>query len=171
MQEMVGQLLDNNAFKLTTFLVGVACALVSVGILIWIYRDADDRKAKPVLWVSVGAVASLAGALLGWTFQGVVGYMAVGILMMVFAGVVAAVYRVVRPVDFAEDALERDLALHLLRVELESKACPRCGHAVESDYLLCPTCGLELRRPCTYCGRANKANWAACPYCGTRKGA
>lgn len=171
MGDLLSSVTESGAFRNASLAVGVIGALVAVGVLVWLYRDADDRDAKPIVWMGAGTVAALVGALLGYTVQGAVGFMAVGLLMLAGVGIATAVYRVVRPVDLAEDALERDLSMHLLRVELEAKSCPRCSHAVESDFLLCPNCGLELRRPCGYCGRPVKSAWAACPYCGTRKGA
>lgn len=171
MADLFGPVLDHSAFRLATFVVGVVCALVAVGILVWMYRDADDRDAKPGLWVSLGAVAGLAGAALGFMVQGKIEFGVVGLAMLSLVGAFSLIYRVVRPIDIAEDAVEREMAMHLLKVELDTKSCSRCGGAVEPDFLLCPSCGLELRRPCSYCGRPNKLNWAACPYCGTRKGA
>ena len=171
MGDLFGPLLENSAFRITSYAVGVVCAVAVVGILVWIYRDADDRDAKPIMWVVIGAFVALLGAAAGYLGQSVVGFASVGLAMLTLVGAFSFVYRVMRPVDLADDAIEREMSMHLLKVELENKSCPRCSHAIEEGFLLCPSCGLELRRPCAYCGRPNKLNWAACPYCGTRKGA
>lgn len=171
MADLFGPVLNHSAFRLASFVTGAICALIAVGIIIWIYRDADDRDAKPILWVSLGAVFALAGAGIGFVVPGSLGFAPVGVFMAILVGVLSMVYRVVRPLDLAEDAQEREMAMHLLKVELDTKSCTRCGGAIERDFILCPSCGTELRRPCSYCGRPNKLNWAACPYCGARKGA
>ena len=170
MADLFGPILDSSAFRVASFAVGVVGLLIVVGMLVWLYRDADDRKSKPLWWVIGGAVAALVGAA-GGMVAGEYGFAPVGLAAMTAAIVVMLVYRVVRPTDLADDALEREMAMKLLRVELTNQSCPKCGGAIESDYILCPSCGIELRRPCGFCGRPIKPSWAACPYCGARKGA
>lgn len=46
-----------------------------------------------------------------------------------------------------------------------TERCPRCGAAVQSDYLFCPECQTALRTSCPDCGRSIKAAWNRCPYC------
>lgn len=171
MTDLFGPLLETGAFKYASFGVGVIGLLIVVGMLVWLYRDADDRKSKPVMWVVGGALVAVAGAVAGMVVGGGAGFAPVGLLAMTLVVCVLLVYRVVRPTDLADDALERELAMKLLRVELATMSCPKCDGPIESDYILCPSCGIELRRPCGFCGRPVKPSWAACPYCGARKGA
>lgn len=46
------------------------------------------------------------------------------------------------------------------------EVCPRCHHAVQAGYLICPFCLQPLRHPCTSCGRPIEGNWTVCPFCG-----
>ncbi|MBE6755075.1 MAG: zinc ribbon domain-containing protein [Ruminococcaceae bacterium] len=43
--------------------------------------------------------------------------------------------------------------------------CPRCGGDVKTDYAVCPTCTLPLRRQCPQCGLACEETWHNCPRC------
>jgi predicted amidophosphoribosyltransferase len=36
---------------------------------------------------------------------------------------------------------------------------------VESDFLACPFCGIQLRQPCPSCQRPLSPQWKTCPYC------
>ena len=45
--------------------------------------------------------------------------------------------------------------------------CPNCRNLVERDYLICPSCTRELKKPCVNCERPLSMEWGTCPYCGT----
>ncbi|MEW6230804.1 MAG: zinc ribbon domain-containing protein [Chloroflexota bacterium] len=47
-----------------------------------------------------------------------------------------------------------------------SEVCPKCHHAVQAGYLICPVCLQPLRHACTSCGRPIEVNWTVCPFCG-----
>ena len=54
-----------------------------------------------------------------------------------------AVYTIVRPPEFLEDAHERELEIKAaeLRVrQLREQSCPNCEYPVEKNYLRCPNC-------------------------------
>jgi len=81
-----------------------------------------------------------------------------------------AVYAIVRPPEFLEDAHERELEIKAaeLRVrQLEELTCQGCGYPVEKSYLRCPQCERRLKDPCSSCGKPVDSRWALCPHCET----
>jgi hypothetical protein len=81
-----------------------------------------------------------------------------------------AVYAIVRPPEFLEDAHERELEIRAaeLRVrQLEELTCEGCGHPIEKSYLRCPQCERRLKDPCSSCGKPVDSRWALCPHCET----
>jgi hypothetical protein len=79
-----------------------------------------------------------------------------------------AVYAIVRPPEFLEDAHERELEIRAaeLRVrQLEELTCQGCGYPIEKSYLRCPQCQRRLKDPCTSCGKPVDSRWALCPHC------
>jgi hypothetical protein len=84
-----------------------------------------------------------------------------------------AVYAIVRPPEFLEDAHERELEIKAaeLRVrQLTEHACPNCGFPAERDFLRCPECQRRLKHPCPSCSKPVDPGWAICPYCETALG-
>lgn len=53
----------------------------------------------------------------------------------------------------------------LVRSHFPDLACPSCGTAVEKTYVVCPGCGVRLKRACTKCGFPAEENWVVCPKC------
>ena len=85
-----------------------------------------------------------------------------------------AVYAIVRPPEFLEDAHERELEIKAaeLRVrQLTELSCPNCEYPVEKNFLRCPNCQRRLKDPCPTCGKPVDPRWALCPYCETALGA
>ncbi len=81
-----------------------------------------------------------------------------------------AVYAIVRPPEFLEDAHERELEIKAaeLRVrQLEEVTCQGCGYPIEKSYLRCPQCQRRLKDPCASCGKPVDSRWALCPHCET----
>jgi hypothetical protein len=81
-----------------------------------------------------------------------------------------AVYTIVRPPEFLEDAHERELEIKAaeLRVrQLREQTCPNCEYPVEKNYLRCPNCQRRLKDPCPTCGKPVDPRWGLCPYCET----
>jgi hypothetical protein len=79
-----------------------------------------------------------------------------------------AVYAIVRPPEFLEDAHERELEIKAaeLRVrQLEELTCQGCGYPIEKSYLRCPRCERHLKDPCPSCGKPVDSRWALCPHC------
>ena len=84
-----------------------------------------------------------------------------------------AVYAIVRPPEFLEDAHERELEIKAaeLRVrQLRDQSCPNCEHPVEKNYLRCPNCRQRLKDPCPTCSKPVDPRWGLCPYCESSLG-
>ena len=47
-------------------------------------------------------------------------------------------------------------------------ACPKCGHANDTDAKFCDECGTALQRACPKCGDVNAADAKFCDDCGTQ---
>jgi len=165
MSDILDPILSSGMYQAASTAIGIIGSLAAVAMLIWLYRDAESRRFYSLAWIAGGSVLALVGAWLGMAADKW-GLAPVGLAAVSLVGVVLIVYRILRPFELSEDAVEQELALKLLRVELQSKACPRCAFAIEPDYLLCPNCSLELRRPCNFCRRPIKTTWRTCPYCG-----
>jgi hypothetical protein len=89
---------------------------------------------------------------------------------VLFPYIGTAVYAILRPPEFLEDAHERELEIKAaeLRVrQLAELSCPNCGYPVEKSYLRCPECQRRLKDPCLSCGKPVDPRWALCPYCET----
>jgi hypothetical protein len=81
-----------------------------------------------------------------------------------------AVYAIVRPPEFLEDAHERELEIKAaeLRVrQLRELTCPNCEYPVEKNFLRCPNCQRRLKDPCPSCSKPVDPRWELCPYCET----
>ena len=169
MSDILDPIISSGAFQAASTVLGIIGALAAVALLVWMYRDAESRQFYALAWVIGGTVLALVAAWGGMSLRSW-GLAPIGLGAVTAIGVLLVVYRILRPFELSEDAVEQELALKLLRIELQSKACPRCSAAVETDFLLCPNCGLELRRPCNFCRRPIKAPWRTCPYCGAGQG-
>jgi RNA polymerase subunit RPABC4/transcription elongation factor Spt4 len=117
---------------------------VWVAFVYWTYTDAGRRGTSSVLWGIVAVVLPYLGTL---------------------------IYLIVRPPEFLEESRERELELAVLERELRNNTllCPNCRNLVEKDYLFCPVCLWELKKPCVNCERPINMEWETCPYCGTNQ--
>lgn len=131
-------------FVLVRQLCTLFFVVLHIALVFWTYRDAERRGAMGWFW----ALAALIFPFAGWV-----------------------VYLVVRPPEFAEDALERDLEIRAKEMQLQRdfESCPSCHKPVDKDFLICPSCMKKLRKPCIECERALKLNWSVCPYCRTKQ--
>lgn len=89
---------------------------------------------------------------------------------LLFPYIGTAVYAILRPPEFLDDARERELetkAAELRVRQLAELSCPNCGYPVEKNYLRCPDCQRRLKDPCQNCGKPVDPRWALCPYCET----
>jgi Double zinc ribbon len=137
--------ISNNGLNLVVNLLILMLVVVWLALIVYTYLDARRRIKDPFL-VGCATLASF----------------------IPYLG--TAVYAIVRPPEFLEDAHERELEIKAaeLRVrQLTEHACPNCGFPAEKDFLRCPECQKRLKRPCPSCGKPVDPGWALCPYCET----
>lgn len=137
--------ISNGGLNLVVNLLILMLVVVWLALIVYTYLDARRRISDPFL-VGCATLASF----------------------IPYLG--TAVYAIVRPPEFIEDAHERELEIEAaeLRVrQLKEASCPGCGFPVERNYLRCPQCQKRLKEPCQSCGKPVDRRWALCPYCET----
>lgn len=137
--------ISNNGLNLVVNLLILMLVVVWLALIVYTYLDAKRRISDPFL-IGCATLASF------------IPYMG------------TAVYAIVRPPEFLEDAHERELEIKAaeLRVrQLTEHSCPGCGFPVEKNFLRCPECQQRLKHPCPSCSRPVDPKWALCPYCET----
>jgi hypothetical protein len=137
--------IENNGLNLVVSLFILGLVAVWLALIVYTYLDAKRRISDPFL-VGCATLASF----------------------IPYLG--TAVYAIVRPPEFLEDAHERELEIKAaeLRVrQLNELSCSGCGSPVEKNYLRCPHCQRRLKDPCPSCGKPVDPRWAICPFCET----
>jgi len=140
--------ISNDGLNLAATLFVLMIVVVWLALIVYTYFDAKRRIADPFL-VGCATIGSF------------------------FPYIGTAVYAIVRPPEFLEDAHERELEIRAaeLRVrQLTEASCPNCEYPVEKSYLRCPKCQKRLKDPCQSCGKPVDPRWALCPYCETAIG-
>jgi hypothetical protein len=135
--------ISNDGLNLAATLFVLAIVVVWLALIVYTYLDAKRRISDPFL-VACATIGSF------------------------FPYIGTAVYAIVRPPEFLEDAHERELEIRAaeLRVrQLTEASCPNCEYPVEKSYLRCPKCQKRLKDPCPSCGKPVDPRWALCPYC------
>jgi hypothetical protein len=135
--------ISNNGLNLVVNLLILMLVVVWLALIVYTYLDAKRRISDPFL-VGCATLASF----------------------IPYIG--TAIYAIVRPPEFLEDAHERELEIRAaeLRVrQLTESSCPGCGFPIERNYLRCPECQRRLKHPCPSCSRPVDPKWALCPYC------
>ena len=137
--------ISNDGLNLVVNLLVLMLVVVWLALIVYTYLDAKRRISDSFL-VGCATLASF----------------------IPYIG--TAVYAIVRPPEFLEDAHERELEIRAaeLRVrQLEELTCQGCGYPIEKSYLRCPQCQRRLKDPCSSCGKPVDARWALCPHCET----
>jgi hypothetical protein len=140
--------ITNGGLNLVATLFLLMLVVLWFALIVYTYFDARRRIEDPFL-VACATVASF------------------------FPFIGTAVYAIVRPPEFLEDAHERELEIKAaeLRVrQLREQSCPNCEYPVEKNYLRCPNCQRRLKDPCPTCGKPVDPRWGLCPYCETNLG-
>jgi hypothetical protein len=140
--------ITNDGLNLAATLFLLLLVVLWLALIVYTYLDARRRISDPFL-VACATVASF------------------------FPFIGTAVYAIVRPPEFLEDAHERELEIKAaeLRVrQLREQSCPNCEYPVEKNYLRCPNCQRRLKDPCPSCGKPVDPRWGLCPFCETNLG-
>jgi hypothetical protein len=141
--------ITNDGLNLVATLFLLMLVVLWLALIVYTYLDARRRISDPFL-VACATVASF------------------------FPFIGTAVYAIVRPPEYLEDAHERELEIKAaeLRVrQLREQSCPNCEYPVEKNFLRCPNCQRRLKDPCPTCGKPVDPRWGLCPYCETSLGA
>jgi len=110
-------------------------------VIIWVYRDAEERRMSGVLWALLVFIGNLVGLL---------------------------IYLIVRQ-DHPLPASGKSTAMAPSAsppAKAPTPACPSCQKPVEKDFTYCPHCGAALQQVCKACGKPLESAWKACPHCG-----
>jgi hypothetical protein len=140
--------ITNNGLNLVATLFLLMLVVLWLALIVYTYLDARRRIADPFL-IACATVASF------------------------FPYIGTAVYAIVRPPEYLEDAHERELEIEAaeLRVrQLRDQSCPNCEHPIEKNFLRCPNCQRRLKDPCPTCGKPVDPRWGICPYCESSLG-
>jgi hypothetical protein len=140
--------ITNDALNLVATLFLLMLVVLWLALIVYTYLDARRRISDPFL-VACATVGSF------------------------FPFIGTAVYAIVRPPEFLEDAHERELEIKAaeLRVrQLQDQTCPNCEYPVERNYLRCPNCQRRLKDPCPTCSKPVDPRWGLCPFCETALG-
>ncbi len=140
--------ITNDGLNLVATLFLLMLVVLWLALIVYTYLDARRRISDPFL-VACATVASF------------------------FPYIGTAVYAIVRPPEFLEDAHERELEIKAaeLRVrQLQDQTCPNCEYPVERNYLRCPNCQRRLKDPCPTCSKPVDPRWGLCPFCETALG-
>jgi hypothetical protein len=135
--------ITNSGLNLVATLFVLMLVVLWLALIVYTYLDARRRISDPFL-VACATVASF------------------------FPFIGTAVYAIVRPPEFLEDAHERELEIKAaeLRVrQLREQTCPNCEYPVEKNYLRCPNCQRRLKDPCPTCSKPVDPRWGVCPFC------
>jgi Double zinc ribbon len=135
--------ISSDGLNLVATLFVLMLIVVWLALIVYTYFDARRRVSDPFL-VACATIAAF----------------------IPYIG--TAVYAILRPPEFLEDAHERELEIRAaeLRVrQLTELSCPNCEYPVEKNYLRCPNCQHRLKDPCPSCGKPVDPRWAVCPYC------
>jgi hypothetical protein len=137
--------IKSDGLNLAASLLVLMLVVLWLALIVYTYLDAKRRISDPFL-IACATIASF------------------------FPYIGTAVYVIVRPPEFLEDAHERELEIKAaeLRVrQLTEQSCPNCEYPIERSYLRCPQCQRRLKDPCPSCERPVDPRWALCPYCET----
>jgi len=135
--------ISNSGLNLVVNLLIFMLVVVWLALIVYTYLDAKRRISDPFL-IGCATLASF----------------------IPYLG--TAVYAIVRPPEFLEDAHERELEIKAaeLRVrQLTEASCPGCDFPIEKNYLRCPQCQRRLKDPCSSCRKPVDPRWSLCPYC------
>jgi len=115
-------------------------AVLWLSFVYWTYRDAKLRNTNAIFWALIVFILNFPGLF---------------------------IYLILRPPEFIEDVLERDLEIKRMELYLSKdiKFCPTCRSEVKDDFVICPQCRKKLKKSCVQCEKPLNLDWKVCPYC------
>lgn len=131
----------SSIIQIALMVLVVILVVIWIVSIIWVIKDASARGVSPVKWGIIALIPYLG----------------------------AIIYSALRPPMLYSDKQEQEADYMLRQRELMHYGeCGRCSYPVESDYIVCPNCGAQLKNVCQRCGKPLNREWNACPWCGTR---
>ncbi len=114
--------------------------IIWLSFVYWTYRDARLRNTSAIFWALV---------VLAFNYLGLI------------------LYLILRPPEYIDDVVERELEIRRMDKLLNSKneLCPACSKDIEGDFLICPHCRKKLKNSCINCAKPLELDWKVCPYC------
>ncbi len=114
--------------------------IVWLSFVYWTFRDARLRNTSAWFW-----------ALIVFLFN--------------YLGLI--IYLILRPPEYIEDVVERDLEIKRMEMLLSANfmRCPSCGKEIKDDFIICPNCRRKLKKTCISCDKPLNLEWKVCPYC------
>lgn len=141
--ETINQIISSPLWTVALYVIVFSLGILWLSLVFWTLKDARKRIDDPVI-IAVAVLASL---------------------VLPFMGTV--VYAILRPAEYLDEVLERELEVRAMEQELQvMRACPSCGEIIKPEYVACPNCGRTLRTTCPACERVQEPGWKLCPYCG-----
>jgi hypothetical protein len=139
---------DSPLWRFVTLMTQAVLVALWLALVFWTYKDAKRRMSDPLM-IGVSVATSL-----------------------IFPFVGALFYTILRPPEYLDDVLERDLEIRAREHELGGvvNRCTTCGGPVRDDFLSCPHCEQKLKSPCDRCKSPLDPSWKICPYCESRTG-
>ncbi len=129
-------------FQLLLALTGAYTVSLWFALIVWTFRDIESRSRS--------VIAQIFSTLV--------------VVLFFIPGVL--IYLILRPRETLDEAFGRALEEEYLLQDLEDLSlCATCHRPVRDDFVACPHCYTELRRPCPACARLVDMVWAICPYC------
>lgn len=133
--------------QLTVFAIGFSAAFLAalwLSLIFWTNRDIRKRSRDRIMRILSVVIVTL--------------FFLPGFL----------IYLVIRPGRTLEEEYQRALEEEALLQAIEGSAlCPGCERHIQPEWLVCPGCGMVLKKKCESCGRLIELPWNICPYCAT----
>jgi len=143
---MSAEILNNIGIVLQVVVALSGAFLIAfwVSMVVWTFRDIRSRSRD----IFAAVLASL--------------------MVLLFGPIGLMLYLLLRPRETLAEAYDRALEEEALLREIEERVvCPTCGQPTQADWMLCPHCHTQLKRPCAECARLLEMEWRLCPYCGS----
>lgn len=124
--------------------------IIWIVVIVWVYKDAEQRRMNGVLWALLVLIGNLIGLLIYLIVRQDHPLPAAGKTTATTPAVTPPVKPAVTP------------------EAKPGQSCPSCQKSVEKDFAYCPHCGKTLQQVCRSCGKPLEDAWKVCPHCGAQ---